>query len=953
MFKLNKFFIVFVIISMLFMSVEIFADSSEKIILRSDKNIPYWISNTPEDHYIGVSDKNTELDLGIKQAVNNSFLYVLMKLGVSVSSNFEVNTKVVGEDFVRDIIDELNIKGTAEFQKQHVKSTYYEKYRVFGKDYFRVSVLVYFSPNEITKIRERFSKERDVLKKDIDNFFAKSSSIENSFEIRKNISDLYNLWKKADSLLMDKESSKILSELTNIVLSIKVELIDFKDNMLKLKIFFVKDNKNIILNNMFYEYSLTYGRGFVEKFGMTDNNGFSNIRADISEYIDSKAILKAQPVWNQIVLINEKNDFSDILEKSANEILIKKKSILVVFADSSNNEFANELFSMFSNISEISVLKSKLNKSEDIFSQTSSDYVVISQKSRGKALFSIFNKNSRGAQKAIYLENKADDLSKNSLFSDFLKIIIPSKIFLQKLEIYPKEVKWYYENDKYSLENVKVYACYSDGRREEKQNIKWKIKNADGRIENNVFFINKKTGTHVLECEYEEDGIKRKDEFKINMHWEKGVTAEDALDTDIKLEMPSNLKWQGITWDSSDGMDSLATGDFAKGESILQIRLNGPEEFKFAWKINGEEANDVILFYLNEKLKWAITGNTVWETKSVSLASGSNVLKWVYKKTSGLSYMESNAKLDKFEYSGNGEGGSLIKLENIQKTAKFRDRTHSQMFSLNGKMFLIGGESSRRVRGDIWSSKDGFEWNLERTQGEFGARKDFRVCVMNNIVYLTGGTNSRGNPLNDVWFSTDGIYWKNIRKNAEFDNRYAHNMIEHNGKLYLAGGSNGRKYFNDVWVSDNGEKWELLTQSASFEARRDFNMINSDKGIFIINGKGENKTYSDTWFSKDGRIWTKSSERSSSQAFAGGAIVKTSIYYYMLGGVEENGMLSVFKNRIYKSMDCINWDMVATNSIFEPRAWFQALFHNGAVYIAGGEDMKNKFADIWRIDISN
>jgi hypothetical protein len=949
------FLFIIIIISMLFTSVEIFCDSEEKILLRSHNNVPEWVRNIPEDHYVGVSDKNSELEAGIEQAVSNSFLYVLMKLGVSVSSRFEVNTRVVGEDFVRDIIDELAVRGHAEFEKQHIKSTYYEKYRVYGKEFFRVSVLVYFSSSEIERIRERFSEEREVLKSDIEKFFIQNRDFERSVDVTDYISNMYSLWKRSDSLLMDEQSDRIIAVLSETALSIKVDLIGFEDGFIKLYAYMIKDNKKIILDNMFFEYSLTYGSGYVEKYGMTDKNGVSKIRADISAYIDSKAVIKASPVWNQIVSYEDTDNFKETLKKSENEVLVKKQNTLVVFADSSQNIISDELFSMFSGISDISVLKSdiKTDKAEDIFSSSSADFVIVSQKSRGKLLFSIFKKNGRGAQKAVFIENTEANTGKDKIFVEFLKIINPSKIFVENISIFPEEVKWYYMNKSYNLNNIKIYAYYSDGRREEVENVIWKLKNAEGRIENNTFFIDRNTGKHILECEYIEDGIVNKCEFILNMHWEKGVTVEDALDTDIKFEMPSKNKWEGITWDSSDGMDSIATGDFSQGESILLIRLKGPEEFKFAWKITGEEASDVMLFYINEKLRWAITGNTEWETRSISLPPGDNILKWVYKKTSGLGYIESNAKLDRFEYSGNGEGGTLIKIENIQNNSNFRDRSHSQMFSLNGKMFLIGGESARRVRADIWSSEDGLKWQLERTQGEFGPRKDFRTVVMNNIVYLSGGTDSRGNPMNDIWFSEDGIYWKNIRKNAEFEDRFSHEMISYNNRLYIAGGSDGKRYFNDVWISENGEKWELLTQSASFEPRKDFNMIHNEKGIFIINGKGQKKSFADTWYSVDGKIWKKSSQRSASQAFAAGSIIKTAIYFYMLGGVEENGMLSVYKNTIFRSTDLINWEMVTTTSSFEPRAWFSSVFHNGAIYLSGGQNMKNKYSDVWRIESSD
>ena len=102
-------------------------------------------------------------------------------------------------------------------------------------------------------------------------------------------------------------------------------------------------------------------------------------------------------------------------------------------------------------------------------------------------------------------------------------------------------------------------------------------------------------------------------------------------------------------------------------------------------------------------------------------------------------------------------------------------RLDFQAVSHNGKIYVLGGVWSSGGMNDVWSSVDGKEWTRETPDAgaQWGGRSAFQAFSHNGLLYVLGGDRSGGiNALDDVWSSRDGRNWNPVKGNAEWPARY-------------------------------------------------------------------------------------------------------------------------------------------------------------------------------------
>lgn len=115
---------------------------------------------------------------------------------------------------------------------------------------------------------------------------------------------------------------------------------------------------------------------------------------------------------------------------------------------------------------------------------------------------------------------------------------------------------------------------------------------------------------------------------------------------------------------------------------------------------------------------------------------------------------------------------------------------------------------------------------------------------------------------NDVWSSTDGVNW--VRE-VEFVRWMPRGLISGsailNDELYLYGGSVLYSYaFNDVWKTDNGIDWTKVISHAPWSPRQWNSIANSKDNLWVMAGDYDvrNDTMlNDVWYSPDGEFWTE------------------------------------------------------------------------------------------------
>ena len=163
------------------------------------------------------------------------------------------------------------------------------------------------------------------------------------------------------------------------------------------------------------------------------------------------------------------------------------------------------------------------------------------------------------------------------------------------------------------------------------------------------------------------------------------------------------------------------------------------------------------------------------------------------------------------------------------------------------------------------------------------------VEIKGSQIFVLGGSDG-SNFLNDVWFSADGKNWVDATLTAGWSGRSEHQAVSYNGRLYVLGGTReGGGSLYDVWSSADGQNWALEH-----------------------NGEGWAGRY-DQVLSHNGKIY-----------FLGD-------YPLYLGGYRLND--------VWSSRDGIKWSQETDGTEWAGRDDYQALSHNGRLYVLGGEEV--------------
>ena len=108
----------------------------------------------------------------------------------------------------------------------------------------------------------------------------------------------------------------------------------------------------------------------------------------------------------------------------------------------------------------------------------------------------------------------------------------------------------------------------------------------------------------------------------------------EALDNTTAVWTTSGSgEWYGQGGVSQDGVDAAQSpllGDYRTAS--FQTTQVGPGTLTFYWKVSSEQDCDYLRFSLDGSEQFALSGETSWQQKSVSLSSGTHTLRWSYSK---------------------------------------------------------------------------------------------------------------------------------------------------------------------------------------------------------------------------------------------------------------------------------------------------------------------------------
>jgi len=177
--------------------------------------------------------------------------------------------------------------------------------------------------------------------------------------------------------------------------------------------------------------------------------------------------------------------------------------------------------------------------------------------------------------------------------------------------------------------------------------------------------------------------------------------------------------------------------------------------------------------------------------------------------------------------------------------APWTGRTHAELVSFNGRMWLSGGFWGG-VYADIWSSADGASWVQETAQAAFGPRFSHRVISDGKQLWLIAGMDGYQSAQRDVWSSSDGRTWTQVTGSAQFSARSEEGAEYLNGQLWVIGGGD-----DEVWSSTVGDTWSKHSLSAAVPGKSATAMVGFKNGLWAIGDEMQ------MWSSPDGIVWTE------------------------------------------------------------------------------------------------
>ncbi len=296
-------------------------------------------------------------------------------------------------------------------------------------------------------------------------------------------------------------------------------------------------------------------------------------------------------------------------------------------------------------------------------------------------------------------------------------------------------------------------------------------------------------------------------------------------------------------------------------------------------------------------------------------------------------------------------------------------------------MWLLGGWNPaaaqrqffpRICNNEVWSSRDGAEWVLEKPntfknrsfdpKSDWEGRHTAGYAVFRDKMWIIGGDANQGNYQNDVWNSSDGKSWTlvNRDKPVPWGPRALHYTVVHADKIWVIGGQTmpafakaDEVFYRDIWTTQDGVTWEQVKPKEPFWPQR--GMIGGSavlKGRIWILGGGTYDTpkiptreyRNDVWSSADGVTWEQHVE---SAPWAPRQYHDVAAWDDRLWVME--GYAKANRNDVWYSADGKHWFEVPSTP-WKPRHAASVFVHDGALWMVAGNNME---PDVWKLRRKN
>jgi hypothetical protein len=295
----------------------------------------------------------------------------------------------------------------------------------------------------------------------------------------------------------------------------------------------------------------------------------------------------------------------------------------------------------------------------------------------------------------------------------------------------------------------------------------------------------------------------------------------------------------------------------------------------------------------------------------------------------------------------------------VSKSTTWGTRDAGATVVHDGRIWMLGGwtldNGSPRVLTDVWSSRNGIDWERGTTPDEHGMYP-MAASINGQLFYLGGLKNSRQpdeHISNSIWSSSDGAQWSLRVPEAPWEARIGATGLQFNGEFWMLGGKTANnadvaQRRSDVWRSADGLAWTRVTAAASWSPRA-FHCSVAHRGRLWVLGGGDwdaQISLADVWSSADGASWQRHPDPPWQ-----GRIWHTCLSYagrqWLVGGRLLNPSTTV--EEIWSTVDGSLWAQeFPTIRPGARHAAFSAVFADRIWLIAGGADFGYLPPDVWQ-----
>jgi subtilase family serine protease len=108
----------------------------------------------------------------------------------------------------------------------------------------------------------------------------------------------------------------------------------------------------------------------------------------------------------------------------------------------------------------------------------------------------------------------------------------------------------------------------------------------------------------------------------------------EALDNGGRIwTTGGSSNWVGQTRTTFDGEDAAGSGETGdNAQSWLETTVETGGTLRFAWRVSSEAQRDLLRFEVDGQVYGLISGETAWQTVTVSVPYGEHTFRWVYAK---------------------------------------------------------------------------------------------------------------------------------------------------------------------------------------------------------------------------------------------------------------------------------------------------------------------------------